>query len=268
MIIKDNGFVIHEVMEGVYHFQEPMRVCTTLLVGDRAALLVDTGYGLHGLPEQVRRLTALPLTVINTHGHHDHACGNMLFEQVYIAQADIPVCAFYTRPEQRARVLDQAAQGGKLPEGIDREAYLHAGCGPVVPLQQDTFDLGGLVAQVIPMPGHTPGSLGVYVASRKLLIVGDSWNPTTWLFFPEAMPVMQYADMMYGLAALPVDTVLASHAPGPVPGTRLKSAIAGLTRETFTSATPVTIGGYEHIQTYECRPEPHTNLVFDREKFA
>ena len=40
-------------------------------------------------------------------------------------------------------------------------------------MKPGVIDLGGLTAQIIEAPGHTPGSAVVYVPERKLLLSGD-----------------------------------------------------------------------------------------------
>ena len=44
-----------------------------LLTGEKRAVLVDTLQNATGLYEKVRELTELPLDVLITHGHIDHA---------------------------------------------------------------------------------------------------------------------------------------------------------------------------------------------------
>ena len=40
------AFTVHAVMPGVWHIVDCMGVCMTLLEGENAAMLVDTGYGI------------------------------------------------------------------------------------------------------------------------------------------------------------------------------------------------------------------------------
>ena len=69
------AFTVHAVMPGVWHIVDCMGVCMTLLEGENAAMLVDTGYGIEDVADFMRHMTDLPLTVFLTHNHHDHAMG-------------------------------------------------------------------------------------------------------------------------------------------------------------------------------------------------
>ena len=46
-----------------------------LIAGTESALLLDTGLGLLDLPAVCRSLTPLPVRVLLTHAHGDHALG-------------------------------------------------------------------------------------------------------------------------------------------------------------------------------------------------
>lgn len=51
------GFQHFEFRPGVFHIQDAMGVCMTLLCGKDRALLVDTGYGLEDVGAYVKTLT-------------------------------------------------------------------------------------------------------------------------------------------------------------------------------------------------------------------
>jgi len=262
-----SGFVIKTVAPGVWHLRDAMGVCVTLAAGTRKALLLDTGYGLYGLPDAVRSLSGLPVTVLDTHCHHDHTCGNAQFDAAFIHADDLALCRYYNRPTQRERVWEQAAAKGALPDGLDKAAFVRAGAGVLEPLDRDAFvgfDLGGLTARVVHTPGHTPGSVSVLLEEAGVLCVGDTWNPETWVFFPECEPLPRYIESVRSLLALPFDTVLCSHAHEPAPRERFERFAEGLTAETLAKATPC--GPPFEAQVYGCRPEPGTLLRFDIRK--
>ena len=57
-----------EKMEGYYRIGSPENVFSYVIVGDKQAALIDTGYGFGDLKEAVRSITSLPLYIFNTHG--------------------------------------------------------------------------------------------------------------------------------------------------------------------------------------------------------
>ncbi len=265
---ENAAFQANEVLPNVYHISDSLGVCCTLLIGQTRALLLDTGYGLFDLREFIGTLTALPLTVLLSHGHHDHACGAAWFDEVFLRKEEMDICRRYTGPSRRRAVLRQALDKGALPRAYDQDAYLAAGAGNLRALREEKIELGGMIAQVLPMPGHTPGSLGLWVTPQRLLLPGDNWNPMTWVFFPESETVSAYADTLRGLERFPIDHVLTPHDPRLLPGRRFLGYIRGLTPRTFQAAYPLPIPSYPHIQTYACHPEPETTLVFDRDKWC
>lgn len=245
---------------GVYHIRDGMGVCMTLLAGAERALLIDAGYGLADVSAFVRTLTDKPVDLFLTHGHHDHALGAQWFDTALMLPEEVPVYETYTQPCWRARVADQAAAKG-LTVPAD---WLDAPAAQPEPITAGGIDLGGLTAQVIACPGHTPGSAVIHVPEWELLITGDDWNPTTWLFFPEAVGVGAYREHMRALLALPFTDVLCSHQQSLYPRKALEDFIAGLTDEALRQARPVDMGWA--LDTREAFPAQGQNIVFDYAK--
>ena len=246
-----------EVLKGVWHIADCMGVCMTLLAGKESALLVDTGYGLEDVQAYVRTITALPLRVLLTHAHHDHILGARWFDDACMLEADLADFAQYTSLAQRSRVREQAISKGLQPP----EDFLTAPIPLPHGIQPGDIDLGGLTAQVIACPGHTPGSAVLYVPERRLLLTADNWNPCTWLFFEQALPVEQYRDNMLKIQKLPFAHVLCSHQPTLYDRSALDSFLDGIGDEALKKAHPVDMG--RSIDTREVYPAPGMNFVFD-----
>ena len=60
-----------------------------LVQGEREAFLIDTCAGAGNLKECVDSLTTLPVTVILTHGHCDHAGSAVYFEKAYLPRRSL-----------------------------------------------------------------------------------------------------------------------------------------------------------------------------------
>lgn len=217
--------------DSVYHVTEPMPnvyriensgVHMDLLVGAHHALLFDTGYGFDDLHALVRRITDLPLYVVISHGHVDHACGNWQFEEVFIHPRDVSLCIEHNGPQMRMAEMATAV----LPQGFDLEDYLTHDCGTLRPVVEgDMFDLGGIVLDVVELPGHTRGSIGLLWREGKVLYVGDGVNCFVWLFLPEAEKLSVYLQTLYKVRDLPFEQMIQSHEPRIMPRSCLEDYI-------------------------------------------
>lgn len=257
------AFAWKEALPGVFHIQDAMGVCMTLLVGETRALLVDTGYGAEDVAAFVGTLTDLPLTVVLTHGHHDHALGSRWFGKVYLLPEDFPVYETYTGPFWRRDVWAGAAAKGFTGE----VAFLGDPMPVPAALAPGDIALGGLTARIVPCPGHTPGSAAVYVPERRLLLTGDSWNPCTWLFFPEALSAQGYRRNALKLLELPFAWALCPHQFGLFDRGMPEKFWRGLTDEALDTAEPTDAGKRVDRLTVQAALPEGQILVFDVEKY-
>lgn len=257
------AFTAKNVLPGVWHVQDCLGVCMTLLTGDKAALLVDTGYGAEDVQAYVRTLTNLPLTVILTHGHHDHALGAIHFAHTYMFPEDREDFRTYTGEQQRRRVIASMQARGLT---VDEDAFLAAPIAMPEALTEHTIDLGGMTAQILHVPGHTPGSAVVWVPERKLLLTADDWNPCTWLFFPMALGMREYRANVLPLMDLPFEHVLCSHQPMLFGREKIAEFMAHLTDDNLRAAPAVDVPPYEDVDTHQADMGDGQIFVFDWRK--
>lgn len=255
----------HELLPGVHHIELSMDVCATLLVGRERALLLDTGFGIDDVRAAVSAITPLPVELILTHGHFDHALGARQFARCAMFADDMPDFLEYTRPEARSWVLDCARAAGVRPE-IDAEAFLRGDFAPPEPLREGTIELGGLTARLYQIPGHTPGSAVAYVPEHRLLLTGDDWNECTWLFFERALPVKAYRESFRRMLELPFERAICPHRTGVFDRSVLERFYGALTDAALEAAPEVRIPPYERIHTCELTVDARQRLVFDRDK--
>jgi len=215
--VSDPWFEVYKPAPNVYAIYEPHQaeeVISYLIVGEKKALLFDTGMGISDIKKVTAELTKLPIIVLNSHTHDDHVGGNWEFDMIYAMDTDFTrKNAKGSREDAQAEVTpDQIC--GSLPKGFDPNmyetrpwkitAYMH---------DADKFDLGGRTIEVIATPGHTPDAISLIDRANGLLFTGDTYYPAPiWLFRPET-DLDAYAASIRRLSALSsqVKTVLGAH---------------------------------------------------------
>ncbi|MBM6979527.1 MAG: MBL fold metallo-hydrolase [Actinomyces succiniciruminis] len=219
------AFVAEPVSPHVTRIRGPYDAHMYLVTGDERALLIDTGYGVGDLAAFVASLTDLPLTVVLTHGHVDHAFGASQFPDVRMHPADLPVLAEH-RLKSRQVHADAAAASHGHPVFLAPEVDPSR----IAPLQTgERLELGGLSVAVLAAPGHTPGSVALLVEEERLLITGDAANQFTFLFLPESSTVTDYLAALLDLNASTTgayDRALISHGAGEIAPTVLEDLLA------------------------------------------
>ncbi len=152
-----------------------------LITGKEKALLIDTMCGYENVKAVVESITKLPLTVVNTHGHPDHTYGNIYFEEVYIHPEDQQVAEEYFKDP---RFVEAIKSMGVKPA---RFLFIREG---------EQFDLGGIMLEVMELPGHTPGGIVLLDRNDRILFTGDSIIEQTWMQLEESVPMEKFLESL------------------------------------------------------------------------
>ncbi|MGN1104374.1 MAG: MBL fold metallo-hydrolase [Candidatus Coproplasma sp.] len=198
---------------GVTEITAPMGEKIYLIEGDLRAMVIDTGMGIGSLLGVIRSFCQLPLVVVNTHGHPDHAGGNAEFEKVYLHTADFAL--YYTTAVKRYRIDDIRkifGDGGKIFE----ENLIESSANVVSLFDGEEFDLGGRIITVHKLAGHTKGSVVLHDSLTKWLFTGDAVSlKDTWLFLPCSTSLTHYRNSLlhFILKEIPVTKMLSGHEP-------------------------------------------------------
>lgn len=165
-----------------------------LIEGSERAVLIDTGTGIGDLKAYVDQFTDKPMIVILTHGHLDHALGAEPFDVVYMNHADDEVYERHRQPQFRELYYRIMPGYAKLePSDYAKPMDIHRARELV---DGQVFDLGEITLRIYACPGHTKGTMTVLVQEERILIAGDACNPFTFLFFPEALSLGSYEEVL------------------------------------------------------------------------
>ncbi len=155
-----------------------------VIEGKTHAMVIDTVNGWEDLNAIVRTLTQLPLIVVNTHGHVDHVCGNVYFDEAWVHPADLAL--------------------GIEHLGYQKEFYEKNDLTPC-PFRElsigQVFDLGDLELEVVDLRGHTPGSIGLLDRKDRILFTGDAINTHLWMQLEESLPIAELLKMLQEVKA-------------------------------------------------------------------
>lgn len=194
-----------KVLENVYVLKDRAGCCANLVVGKEKALLFDTGSGIDNLRETLESITELPLLVLNSHGHFDHIGGNCQFERVYLPKQDFSILESYDT-ETLNRWLRELTRDSLWPFLASPREWK---C--IRPLEFDSFDLGQMACRIIPLKGHTAGSVGIWIPSLKLLLSGDALTPVMCLNFQNHLSAKIQYETLKQIQNLEFDWYLTSH---------------------------------------------------------
>lgn len=195
----DNRFTVRRLPNGVTEISDPSQVHSFLVEGAERAVLIDTMVGLRGLKDLVSTLTELPVEVVLTHGHMDHAGGVYEFGACRIHPEDVPMLDGKTLSSRMGYMNGQFQAMGE-PCPFSEEEFLPDCPVECTPLQGgDKLDLGGRVLKVLHVPGHTKGSLCYLDPVTGDFFAGDACNNNTLVMMDTSATISQYLEALLAL---------------------------------------------------------------------
>jgi hydroxyacylglutathione hydrolase len=154
--MSDGPTALNAATDGLIHITIPvgMLQCNCTIIGDpatREALVVDPGDEVTRILELIGRHRLIVKAIVSTHAHIDHVGGLSKLHKytgapVLMHRDDLPL---YQAMDMQASFL-----GVMPPELTDIDQLLKEG---------DVLRWGSFEAQVIHTPGHTPGSVSLYL---------------------------------------------------------------------------------------------------------
>ena len=238
MKIADRWFELTRFDGGVTMLTEPhvhsvWRSNVWHVRGRDADMLVDAGMGIAPLRDAMADpragLIDRPLIAVASHRHSDHIGGLHEFETRAGHAADAehiasPAAATLSTagfPDGFKKLMadDGHPFGEYLIDALARADYdLAAYAIEPAPLTRllaegDTVDLGDRVFEVLHLPGHTPGCIGLWERASGTLFSGDAiYDGLLFDFLPESN-IADYVETMRRLRDVPVTVVHGGHEP-------------------------------------------------------
>lgn len=196
-------FTFNEIEPGFYSIEQDY-VRSFMILGESEILLVDSGMGGNQLLEQVRGYSELPIKIIFTHADMDHVGDAGDFDKRYMHPSEFE----YYYSKSNAPVPMEAIWEG------------------------DCVTIGKYMFEVILIPGHTPGSIGLLDRKNRILIGGDSVQMGPIFMFGPGRDFDMYKLSMEKLQGYlsEIDWIYAGHHELRVPPSTVNQLLSGATK--------------------------------------
>ena len=99
-----------------------------------------------------------------------------------------------------------------IPKDFDADRFISQGCGKLVPIEEGhLFELRGQSLQVVSLPGHSKGNIGLLCPEERVLYTGDAINGSVYLFLEGFTPLSVYRETLKKAMGLDFDHMIISH---------------------------------------------------------
>jgi glyoxylase-like metal-dependent hydrolase (beta-lactamase superfamily II) len=233
--VADRWFEWERLADGVTRIWEPhvIRVeqCNIWHVRGRDRdLLIDTGMGIASLRIAAQEIFDKALTAVATHTHLDHVGSLHEFGDRIVHEAEADELARASdnfsmlRSDHPVEFIGALERAGydvgpcfitALPHaGFDLRRFARASAPPTRRVSEgDVIDLGDRTFEVLHLPGHSPGSIGLWEAATGILFSGDAIYDGPLLDEIAGSNIAAYISTMRRLESLPARVVHAGHDP-------------------------------------------------------
>jgi len=227
--VAEQWWQITQVSNDITMLREPhvaplLRCNVWHIRGRDRDVLVDSGVGVVSLRQAARHLFERALTAVATHSHYDHVGGFGEFDD----RAMHPAEAGRMNTDNAAPLLrseldwpDEILGDYDVPDILVTAAptanwscvsHRQKAAPPTRLIDEgDIIDLGNRAFEVIHLPGHSPGSIGLWEAATGTLFSGDAIYDGPLLDRLPGADTAKYCATMRRLRSLPVSVVHGGH---------------------------------------------------------
>lgn len=205
-----------------------------LVEGQTRDMILDTGMGvvpLRPFLDTLRRDPDKPIICVSSHTHIDHIGAVHEFETRFVHPLEAAEMAAPSGlktlfrddiPEALQRMFLEAGYpplDELLIDALPHAGYLPSSYrlrgAPATDLLEegDSIDLGGHRYEVLHLPGHSPGGIGLFEADTGILFAADTIYDGPLLFDGPGMSVPAYRESFCKLRDLPVTVIHGGHDP-------------------------------------------------------
>ena len=165
--VSNDWFEVYQFEHDVWAIYEPFQwqeVISYLIVGNKYALLVDSGNGIGDIKAIVDTLTDKPVLVLNTHSHFDHIGGNYQFKNILSPSTKFSISNSKGNNSQIIRTeVSPEALCKDLPKGVSQGSHVIKPYSITSKIKDgDIIDLGGRKIEILQIPGHTDDSVALF----------------------------------------------------------------------------------------------------------
>ena len=232
--IADQWFLTERRSHGISLISEPhvhplLRCNVWHVRGRTQDLVIDTALGISPLRAIVEAESSNDLLAVATHSHGDHVGGMHEFDRRAIHEseaADLDDDRPYdlSTAHYGEAVLGPYRDGGydipevlidAVPAGAMTSTTFALPRSPATQIlhEGDVIDLGDRAFEVLHLPGHSPGCIGLWEATTGILFSGDAAYDGPLLDELDGSDFDAYCETMRRLRTLPVTEVHGGHEP-------------------------------------------------------
>jgi len=232
--VAEQWFVTERRGDGVSLISEPhvhplLRCNVWHVRGRTQDLVIDTALGISPLRAIVEAESSNDLLAVATHSHGDHVGGMHEFDRRAIHESeatDLDTDRPYdiSTAHYGESVLGPYRDAGydipdvlvdAVPTPVMRATTFALRRSPATQIlrEGDIVDLGDRAFEVLHLPGHSPGCIGLWEARTGILFSGDAVYDGPLLDELDGSDLEAYCDTMRRLRTLPVTTVHGGHEP-------------------------------------------------------
>jgi len=228
--VADRWFERRSLADGITLLWEPhvhpvLRCNIWHVRGRDRDLLIDTGLGVASLREAAKDLFEKNLLTVATHSHLDHMGGLHEFdcrlchplESELFGTPDSSLRLVLREEHWLSDYIDDLDESRLLIDalphaGFDPHSWRLQGANPTGFLEEGSvIDLGNRAFEILHLPGHSPGSIGLFELNTGILFSGDALYDDVLLANIPGASIPQYIYTLTRLRQLPLNLVHGGH---------------------------------------------------------